>query len=331
MVLGVKKDPSTDLSYASLAADKKAWNSKGLYTAKTDRFAHFGYSAITAFTNSNKSKKKAVDAIYDKNDGIADRVQKGRRNYAVMDSWTEKSVDTNALVNNDTRYLKATSPYTKPLGPGTYDGKPVQENATGSLKDPKRASSSFTVLPRKDPWTIKSLPDPSDTLTRDQAAWISKGASPARTSRFRPLLQINDQGQNNNLWNQGGLVGMSKTQRVPARDAEYDTNTLHLKTIDRNVEESPNGYSGVFRTKQDRLHPLPSVRSGDSRLRAPVGECDEWLGPGTYDISTSYIGNDNPVTSSAPGMFDSTFRGPPRFHQSGTQSPWHDSTLRKTW
>mmetsp|Transcript_20291 Transcript_20291/g.24252 ORF Transcript_20291/g.24252 Transcript_20291/m.24252 type:complete len:332 (+) Transcript_20291:195-1190(+) len=331
MVLGIKKDPSTDLSYSSLAQDKKAWASKGLYTAKSDRFVHFGHSAVTSFTNS-KPVVKAVDKFYDEGkEHLSYRVDKSSQKYSVVNSKCEKGVDIVSMKNQDTRFLKARYPYSKPLGPGSYPTKTAQEQPVGSWKDQTRTSSCFTSLPRSAP-VIKSLPDPSDTLARDHKNWTKKGFHASREERFRPLSSINNQGHNVNLWNVGGLYDMSKHQRIPAFDAQYDSDGPRTKSIDRNVYENPQKYSQAFRTHQRRMAPLPTVRSGDSRLRAPQGECDEWLGPGTYDVPGPTIGGtDNSITNSAPGMFDSTFRGPPRFLARGSQSPNRDSRLTKTW
>uniref|UniRef100_A0A7S0RAP1 Uncharacterized protein n=1 Tax=Pyramimonas obovata TaxID=1411642 RepID=A0A7S0RAP1_9CHLO len=328
MVLGIKKDPSTDLGYSSLAVDKKSWN-KSFSLGKADRFASHSFNAIHGLTNKNR-----IDAVYDARKGLADEIKHSNYKGNIYRSKMPKSVDINSSRCGDPRAsnTKVPFPYAKPLGPGSYNNEKLKKHsAPGGMLDPKRESACFSSLPRPPMECGNPVPDVSDVLTRDMRNWTSRGFTSSRSQRFANMSLVNDTGKYRSLCNFGGLFAMAQKGRIPAFDAEYDADTGAGRSIGRTVREGPNRCSIAFRSNQDRLMRMPS-HTPDTRLRNMRTTCDEWIGPGTYDAPGPYIGTENIHTGTATGMFDSTFRGEVRFNNRGGYGFFKDSSLlRGTW
>lgn len=331
MVLGIKKDPSSDLSYSSLSVDKKSWNKK-CTLSKADRFASHSFNAIHGLTNKNR-----IDVIYEAKKGLVDE-SKGTQKGSLYSSKLPKSVDINSMRNGDPRAAntKVPFPYARPIGPGSYKltdaGHNTRHTSAGGMLDPNRESACFSSRPRPPMASGNATPDCPDILTRDAQNWTTKGFTASRSQRFGHMSIFNDTGKYRSLCNFGGLLGMAQKGRIPAFDAQYDADTGRNKSILRSVNEGPNRYSLAFRSNQDRLMRMPVGNYSDTRIKKLRTTCDEWIGPGTYDPPGATIGTENIHTGSCTGMFDSTFRGEARFNNRGGYGFLKDSSLlRSTW
>lgn len=327
---GVKRDPSSDLSYSSWNADKKSWASKGCFTSKSNRWATSGFAALHSLEKPNQ-----VDAIYEPRKSLADEMIGSLRGTASMRSKQAKNVDVNTMRCNETRSsnTKVPFPYAKALGPGQYGGSELGKSlmyGPGSMFDSERPSACFTTLPRGHSDPVAG-PDSSDILQRDRAMWTSKGFHTTHQNRFQPMYMINDSGKYRSMYNFGGTYGMTLKGRTPAFDAQYDTDSGGKQTISRNTQQGRDKYSNAFKSNAQRFKSVPIWKQADSRGSHADQATNEWIGPGTYDVPSVSIGTNNMHTGTQLAMFERTFRGSPRFRSPGSQSPYQDSALKKTW
>mmetsp|Transcript_2506 Transcript_2506/g.3466 ORF Transcript_2506/g.3466 Transcript_2506/m.3466 type:complete len:224 (+) Transcript_2506:261-932(+) len=203
MVLGIKRDPSTDLSYSTLSADKKHWASKGsTWSSQAGRFGPSLFVARQGFAPVHQSaeEQSRVDAMYNPRKGISENIHDGLvRSPTSMHSRISRSLDPNANIHNKTRLanFKLPLPYKVSLGPGSYLGKNPKAKLQnkGSYLDPDRPSACFLSLPRIIGAAGQDLsPDSSDIMQRDQREWLSKKFANARSPRFKPLHPVHDNG-----------------------------------------------------------------------------------------------------------------------------------------
>lgn len=328
-VHGVKRDPSSDISYSSWNADKKAWASKGCFTSKTNRWATAGWTALNSMEKPNQ-----IDAMYEPRKGMAKVQEEHLCGPSTMRSKHTKYVDINAMKHGRTRLANAriAFAYSNAIGPGDYTDKTISDikYGPGSLFDAGRESAVFQSLPRTAA-ELAAVPDTSDVLKRDGQNWISKGFYSTHQTRFQPMSMINDSGKHRSMYNIGGLYGMAQKSRVPAFDAQYDTDSGGKKSMSRKIQEGPAKYSNAFKSDTPRFKNVPTWKQNDSRGAHATQSTDEWIGPGTYDVPATAIGTNNVHTGTQLAMYDTTFRGPSRFRSSGSQSPYQDSSLMKTW
>lgn len=285
MVLTIKKDPSNDVCYSSLKVDEQAWQSKGYYCSRTDRFAKpAGSGSVINFLNT--SSPAVEGKFYDAKPDLGRNVDKSPIRYRVLGSTSPRQVDVKAIAGNDTRYNYLKAPYAKPLGPGSYRVEVPATVPVGHINEPNRSSSSFRSLPRPVD-KIKSLPDPSDTLLRDEHTWRSaRGFSSPRAKRFAG---------NAAAMGYGGMYQLAQKYNVQAFDSFYNTDTGRYSSIERTVCESPINYSSSFRSTKPRFPPL-------------VNECGEDIGPGKY------LSQEIPSISIRNGQNNAShFLGPARF------------------
>ncbi|KAK3278016.1 hypothetical protein CYMTET_14015 [Cymbomonas tetramitiformis] len=188
MVLVLKKDPSNDLNYSSVNADKKHWAKRGTRVAKSDRFASYGYAALAGFQTEKQLKSKGADKMYDNFVGMGPGSTHSPKRYAVaFKSRVNQSVDLVCLVNNDTRVTTSVFPELNELGPGTYTTKEAQERPSGSVKDWNRPNSSFQGIERPTPWVTRVVPEVSNQMKRDQQHWNAKKFFFPREERFSKI------------------------------------------------------------------------------------------------------------------------------------------------
>mmetsp|Transcript_18730 Transcript_18730/g.61153 ORF Transcript_18730/g.61153 Transcript_18730/m.61153 type:complete len:315 (+) Transcript_18730:132-1076(+) len=313
MVLTLRKEASSDLSYSSLNQDRKAWSSKGFYVSKTDRSA----STFPSLQSTSRLPAHEEDFFEAKPD-LGRSVRTSPVRYAIVNSKQSRALEAADYHTGDSRFKNSKFAYAKPLGPGSYLGAQVNDLKSVKNRGSVKGASSFLSCPRKIE-KVENLPDSSDALGRDEKRWTSRGFFTSRSRRKHDKPEC---------WGSGGLYWMAQHSRVPAFDSFYNTDTGLIKTLGSAVSDSPQRYSQSFRSSQKRFVKLANFRTNDSRLLLGKAECDANLGPGTYTPPTTVDRLASPTGTSSALFNNSNFRGTSRF-----DAPRHytaDSKLSRT-